>query len=418
MKSLLLAFAVASQILAQDQAPITLPPTDEGLPGVGVIRRHQWFQDLWKSRRSAWAKPEVMARASGSVVFLGDSITQGWKDDGMAKAFDGLKSANRGISGDTTRGILARLSDDVLALNPKAVVILAGTNDLEEQMEPEAIAANMAEIIAALKAHRADMPVILCKVFPSTEAKKRPAGKIAAVNAKYQELAKANPQVTLVETHKLFANAAGDAKPEEFPDLLHPNDTGYAKWASALRPVLATRELIETKADEFTLEPGFESLFNGKDLTGWHFENGPAFDGQTVSSDGRYRAVNGRLVVQTPPTGSALAQLWTTREFGGDFTLRLQFRATPDADSGVFIRKPQLQCRDYVLAGPWKDLPHYRPQEWNDLEVVVQGTEATATCNGDALKDGFKGALPPTGPIGLEGDRGQMEYRRIRVALR
>jgi hypothetical protein len=123
--------------------------------------------------------------------------------------------------------------------------------------------------------------------------------------------------------------------------------------------------------------------------------------------------VNGRLVVNFPPEGRKIQQLWTKQEFGTDFELRLEFRATPNADSGVYVRGPQLQCRDYSLAGPWKDLPNYRQQDWNEIVVVVKGSEMTATCNGDSLPADLK--LPASGPIGLEGDRGQMEYRRIRI---
>jgi lysophospholipase L1-like esterase len=65
-------------------------------------------------------------------VFLGDSITQGWND--LASAFPDMKVANRGINGgDTTRGVLIRLQDDVLSLDPAAIVLLIGTNDLEEE---------------------------------------------------------------------------------------------------------------------------------------------------------------------------------------------------------------------------------------------------------------------------------------------
>ena len=108
-----------------------------------------------------------------------------------------------------------------------------------------------------------------------------------------------------------------------------------------------------------------------------------------------------------------MQQLWTTREFPKEFVLRLEFRATPNADSGVFIRGPQLQCRDYSLAGPYAGLKSYKPQDWNELEVTVTDGAARATCNGEVLEESLK--LPATGPIGLEGDRGQMEYRRIRV---
>jgi hypothetical protein len=124
-------------------------------------------------------------------------------------------------------------------------------------------------------------------------------------------------------------------------------------------------------------------------------------------------AKNGRLIVMTPPEGRKIAQLWTTREFPKNFTLKLEFRATPNADSGVFLRRPQLQCRDYPLAGPYKQLTKYKPQDWNEMVVVVNDGKAHCTCNGEVLIEALE--VPPSGPIGLEGDRGQMEYRRIRI---
>jgi len=77
-----------------------------------------------------------------------------------------------------------------------------------------------------------------------------------------------------------------------------------------------------------------------------------------------------------------------------------------NADSGIFLRKPQLQCRDYLVAGPYKTLLKYRPQDWNEIEVVVKDGVARCTCNGEVLEAALK--LPDTGPIGLEADRGQM----------
>ncbi len=105
--------------------------------------------------------------------------------------------------------------------------------------------------------------------------------------------------------------------------------------------------------------------------------------------------------------------MWTTKEFPGNFILRLEFRAVPNADSGVFIRQPQLQCRDYPLAGPYRKLKNYRPQDWNELEITVRDGIAFCQCNGEVIEAALK--VPATGPIGLEGDRGQMEYRRIRL---
>src|SRR5712671_5615183 len=124
-----------------------IPASDDGLPGAGPIRRYDWFRSLWSQRRSAWHQRAQQDQKA--VVFLGDSITQGWGDD-MGGSFPGVKLANRGISGDTTRGVLIRLQDDVLALHPSAIVLLIGTNDLEEGADPETIAANLQLILARL----------------------------------------------------------------------------------------------------------------------------------------------------------------------------------------------------------------------------------------------------------------------------
>jgi lysophospholipase L1-like esterase len=399
-----------------DEPALVIPDSDEGLPGAGPIRRYDWFKDLWKQRRAEWFGKRTADKRA--LVFLGDSITQGFGDD-FHGAFPGAKLANRGISGDTTRGMLLRLADDVLALDPSGVVMLMGTNDLEEGAEPETIAANVKQIIAAIETKNPRTPIVVCHVFPSSADKKRPTEKIRKLNALVAEAVKGDPRVRVVDTWTLFADSVGDAKVEEFPDLLHPNEKGYAKWVAAIRPVLETLDLVPVAADDFRPEPGFEMLFNGHDLSGWGYRDQPTLDkqldldGRQSSPDGRYVANNGRIVVTTPPEGRRVEQLWTTKEFPESFVLKLEFRATPTADSGVFIRAPQLQCRDYLLAGPYKELKHYKPQDWNELVVTVKDGVAHCTCNGEVLEAALK--LPETGPIGLEGDSGQLEYRRIRI---
>lgn len=408
--SLIFTLSLSAQpAAAKVGSKFDIPATDSGLPGAGPIRRADWFQNLWSQRRMAWSKQ--VQQDQKAVVFLGDSITQGWNEN-MGGSFPGVKVANRGISGDTTRGVLIRLQEDVLALHPSAVVILIGTNDLEEQADPETIAGNLRLILSELKKHNPTMPIILCQVFPSSATAKRPATSIKKLNELYFAAVKGDPQITYLETWHLFADAQGDAKLAEFPDLLHPNKAGYTKWAAAIRPILATYGFIETEADKFKPEQGFVSLFNGHDLTGWGYRTNN-FDGKTTSHDGRYLAKNGRLIVKTPPEGSKIAQLWTTRQFPKNFTLKLEFRATPKADSGIFIRQPQLQCRDYLIAGPYKALTQYKPQDWNEIIVNVKDNIAHCTCNGEVLEAALK--LPATGSIGLEGDQGQMEYRRIRL---
>ena len=184
--------------------------------------------------------------------------------------------------------------------------------------------------------------------------------------------------------------------------------------------VLAASAVLPVRADDFAPEPGFISLYNGKDLTGWGYRDKDqkileSFDGKTEASDGRYTAKPGILVVNPPDAakGPRLRQLWSTKEFPKNFILKLDFRAAVNADSGIFLRKPQLQCRDYLVAGPYKELKKYKAQDWNEVVVTVKDGVAHCTCNGEVLEAALK--LPETGPIGLEADRGQMEYRHIQI---
>ncbi|MBL9114195.1 MAG: DUF1080 domain-containing protein [Verrucomicrobiaceae bacterium] len=196
-----------------------------------------------------------------------------------------------------------------------------------------------------------------------------------------------------------------------------------------IRSILLLFTLATTvaQAQDWQPEAGFVSLFNGKDLTGWCFrvktkKDDPKpgaildkHDGKTEAADaGRYIVRDGVIAVTFPTEADKLTgQIYTVEEFSGDFVLKLEFRASVNADSGVFIIKPQLQCRDYLVAGPYKDLKAYKPQDWNQMEVTVKKGVAHCTCNGEVLEAAL--ALPPLGPIGLEGDRGVMEYRHIQL---
>ncbi|MCE9610832.1 MAG: DUF1080 domain-containing protein [Chthoniobacter sp.] len=178
---------------------------------------------------------------------------------------------------------------------------------------------------------------------------------------------------------------------------------------------LASLAAFTVRADDWKSDDSFTSLFNGQNLTGWHYKNDPDLDGKTEATDGRYSAKDGILTVHPHDAakGPRLRQLWTLREFPKDFILRLEFRASVNADSGIFLRAPQLQCRDYLVAGPYKELKAYKPQDWNVIEVTVKDGVAHCTCNGEVLEAALK--LPATGSIGLEADNATMEYRHLQL---
>ncbi|MEO7597839.1 MAG: family 16 glycoside hydrolase [Opitutus sp.] len=414
-------------------------PAAQSAAEARVDRPAHVYPRTWQERRKAWRLSREQDR--GAIVWVGDSAVAGGEQD-LAAQFPTLKIANRGIPGDSAQGVAERLVDDVLSLNPAAVVLQIGSNELQSGATPEAIAVDFKLILQSLESHSPSLPVIVCQVFPGSADGRPSAESVKALNALILDAVRQHPTITYVETWSMFADAQGHARSVDFPKQLNPSTATYEKWAAAVRPILSTLGILTEPVDEFQIEPGYVSLFNGRDLTGWGFRPTPQadidaakkrdaasarppvrfysdaiqnFDGVATTPEGRYVVRAGKLVVTTPPEYRKIQQLWTQREFTEDFVLKLEFRATPNADSGVYLRGPQLQVRDYTVAGPYLQLKNYRPQDWNELEVTVRGSIAVCVCNGEVLEAAFK--VPSSGPIGLEGDRGQMEYRRIRLKV-
>jgi lysophospholipase L1-like esterase/dienelactone hydrolase len=210
------------------------PPSSE-FPGAGTTQSGLWFRSEWKNRRQQWSKDKE--NDQGAVVFFGDSITQDWGS--LAKDFPNFKTANRGISGDTTRGLRFRVQDDVIAVKPKAVSILIGTNDLDQGKEPEVVVENLKVIIADLHKANPKLAIVINKVMPRGAKPNLFPEKIKTVNSLYEQAFKDDAQITFCDTWTLFDSGNGQCKKEEFPDMLHPNGAGYAKWTEVLRPIFA-----------------------------------------------------------------------------------------------------------------------------------------------------------------------------------
>ena len=191
--------------------------------------------------------------------------------------------------------------------------------------------------------------------------------------------------------------------------------------SGAFALLVTTFLLAAARADE----PGFQPIFNGKDLTGWRLGK-MELAGKTASDDGRFAVKDGVLVVtgskDTPPK---MTEIDTVESYDGDFTLRLEFRASRGANSGLHLRDKalahQLQIRDYPRVGPYKGLKHYKEGDWNAIEVTVkdtpdgQGALARCTCNGEVLEEALP--IPAKGPIGLQSETNTVEYRNLRVRL-
>ena len=183
--------------------------------------------------------------------------------------------------------------------------------------------------------------------------------------------------------------------------------------SGAIALLVTTFLLAAAQADE----PGFKPIFNGKDLTGWRLGN-TELASKTATDDGRFAVKDGVLVItgskDTPPK---MTEIDTVESYDGDFSLRLEFRASRDANSGLHLRDKafahQLQIRDYPRVGPYKSLKDYKAGDWNAIEVIVTGAKARCTCNGELLEAAL--VIPDKGPLALQSEINVVEYRNIRI---
>jgi lysophospholipase L1-like esterase len=222
---LLVALLIASAAIAQ---------TDDAAKLKTDLEKAQKTLKDWPNLaryREANEKVAAPAASEDRVVFMGDSITDAWGRS-RGKFFPGKPYINRGIGGQTTPQMLIRFRPDVIALKPRVVVILAGTNDIAGNTGPmtlEAIEDNLVSMAELAKAN--NIRVVLSSVLPvcdyhRNQTTQRPPEKILALNAWMKKYADANGFVYL-DYYPAMIDEAGMLKKEITADGLHPNDAGY-----------------------------------------------------------------------------------------------------------------------------------------------------------------------------------------------
>ncbi|MBU6269417.1 MAG: SGNH/GDSL hydrolase family protein [Sphingomonadales bacterium] len=178
---------------------------------------------------------------SKRVVFMGDSITEFW-DKPKQGFFADPHRVNRGISGQTTPQMLLRFRQDVLALHPRTVVILAGTNDVAGNTGPASDAQIEGNITSMVELARANhIRVILATLVPAAKywwaPDLKPAPRIAALNAWLRAYATQN-HLPLADYYPVMATPEGALKPELGDDGVHPNAAGYTVMQAVIAPLL------------------------------------------------------------------------------------------------------------------------------------------------------------------------------------
>lgn len=192
---------------------------------------------LLMSAQNDWANFKRYEEANKSIVnspyavFMGNSITDAWYPNHPG-FFDSNNLVARGIGGQVTSQMLVRFRKDVIDLKPKAVVILAGTNDIAQNngyISLENIMGNLISMSELAKAHK--IKVFLCSVLPVYEYPwkkeiKEPAKQIKDLNAMIKEYCKKN-KCTYVDYYSAMVDERGGLPEKYSTDGVHPKDAGY-----------------------------------------------------------------------------------------------------------------------------------------------------------------------------------------------
>jgi lysophospholipase L1-like esterase len=235
--ALLSLAALAAAAAGQPKNSATAPEARTG----GPADRHERFL-----KRAALGNVDVL--------FLGDSITQGWEGNGKdawAKHFEPLKAANFGIGGDRTQHVLWRITagKELEGISPKAAVLMIGTNNAGSNTAEE-IAAGVEAIVKELRRQKPEMKVLLLGVFPraARPGKELKGADRVAADGLSKKIPEVNERIARLDDGKMvryldigkkFLDADGGLSKDVMPDYLHLSPKGYEIWAEAIKGPVA-----------------------------------------------------------------------------------------------------------------------------------------------------------------------------------
>ena len=189
----------------------------------------------WKTRHEAMN--ERVSQGNVDLVFIGDSITQGWEGRGKgvwAKYYGDRNAVNLGIGGDRTQHVIWRLQNGNLKdITPKGAVIMIGTNNSGSNT-PEQIAEGVTEIVKIIRKNTPDTKILLLATFPrganQNDARRITNEKSNQIVAKLAD----DPNVHYLDIGANFLNEDKTLSKETMPDLLHLSEKGYEIWATSI----------------------------------------------------------------------------------------------------------------------------------------------------------------------------------------
>jgi lysophospholipase L1-like esterase len=202
--------------------------------------------EKWMARHAGFVQE---AQKGGiDILFLGDSITDGWRNKGSNvwnKYYAPRRAANFGIGGDRTQHVLWRMEKGELdGIKPKVVVLMIGTNNTGKENDAGKMRNTVLETIAGvqavvkeLRAKLPDSKILLLAIFPRSTLDNPQRAQVALINTVIAKLDDGKT-VRYLDIGPKFLGADGKVPEDIMPDFLHPNEQGYQIWADAMGPAL------------------------------------------------------------------------------------------------------------------------------------------------------------------------------------
>ena len=199
--------------------------------GTEIMFQPEWAKKLYYDRIEVFKQDKLKFN---QIVFLGNSITEGGKD--WNKKFGVVGISNRGISGDSTDGVIARLNE-IIHFSPKAIFLLIGINDIYNELTPSTdyIANNILKIIKRINQESPKTKIFLQTILPvEKEIYKE---KIIAVNKMIKTFV-SQSKFEIIDLYSIFVNEDGRMKKELSYDGVHLNEKGYTVWVDYIKPTV------------------------------------------------------------------------------------------------------------------------------------------------------------------------------------
>lgn len=228
----LLLFITLTGCAAETSAPSSVVPAPRTVeyPWMSVERWHEFFaEDI-----------EVARRGDVDLLFMGDSITEGWPPALWQQYFAPYNAANFGIGGDQTNNLLWRLEHgEIEKLQPKVVVVMIGVNNLGlGAQKPAEVFQGVKAVTEKLRAAFPDAKILLNGIFPYQETAQSPMRAPVIKTNKLIQTLHDGKHIFFHDFGHLMLQDDGSISPEIMPDFLHPAEPGYQIWADAMMPIL------------------------------------------------------------------------------------------------------------------------------------------------------------------------------------